>query len=1107
MKKSFTLKLWKVMKLCALQWIIALMFAGVSVAYDAEAQVLDQEISINLSGVPFEEALQQIQDLTNVKFFYSPGQLTGEGPVTLQVNGRALGEVLEGLLGPRGIEYRVHEREATITLRKSAATQPQLPDNSEAGSKKRRALVEVTGTVTDGSGEPMAGVNVVVKGTTIGTTTDSEGRYRIDASAEATLVFSFIGFSSFETRVGGRTVIDVVLQENITSLGEVVVNAGYYSTTRKLQTGSIVKIEAEEIAQQPVSDPLAALQGRVAGMEIVQSSGVPGSNFSVRIRGRNSISSGNDPLYIIDGVPYTSTPLSFGETSGTIQAGGTSPLSILNPADIESIEILKDADATSIYGSRGANGVVLITTKRGESGATKLDADVYTGIAQVPKKMSLLNTPQYLEMRREAFQNDLITPNSGNAPDLLTWDATRYTDWQDELLGGTAQITNAQVTLSGGDANTQFRIGSAYRRETTVFPGDNVNQRTSVSAAINNTSVNRKLNVNFSVNYGLGTSNMLSEDLTGQALRLAPNAPALYDSNGKLSWDGWTSSNVNPLAYTERTFEARTRNLLANAVISYSILEELDGKVNMGYTNTMYDAVTVIPESAMGPDAFQVNHSRFARSEFNNWIVEPQLNWKTQLGEGRVDVLVGTTFLEQRTQGLAQYANGFTSEALMRNISAAADIINGTSYFTQYRYHAVFGRVNYDYKSRYIINATGRRDGSSRFGPGKQFAFFKAIGVAWVFSNEPFIRNGLPFLSHGKIRASYGTTGNDQIGDYQFLDSYTTTQEYNGVIGLSPTRLYNPNFAWEENRKLELGLELGAVADRVLVAIAYYRNRSDNQLVGQPLAPTTGFSSIQANFPAEIENTGLEVEVTSKNIANADVNWTTDINFTFPRNKLLSFPSIERYPEYDEQYEIGEPLTILKRYRYTGIDPTTGFFMAEDTNNDGEVNYQDRQIPKFRGRRFFGGILNTIKYRGFQLDMLIQYVNQEGFDYMQATGSTPGTMSNQPVAVLDRWQEEGSDAAFQAYTTSGSGLNAYSIYSQSDAQISDASFVRLKNIALSYNLTRRLHETFFPGRIRLYLQAQNVVTFTHYKGLDPELPGRANLPSLRTVVAGIQVFF
>ncbi|HLT79621.1 MAG TPA: carboxypeptidase-like regulatory domain-containing protein, partial [Cyclobacteriaceae bacterium] len=258
------------MKLCALQWIIALMFAGVSVAYDAEAQVLDQEISINLSGVPFEEALQQIQDLTNVKFFYSPGQLTGEGPVTLQVNGRALGEVLEGLLGPRGIEYRVHEREATITLRKSAATQPQLPDNSEAGSKKRRALVEVTGTVTDGSGEPMAGVNVVVKGTTIGTTTDSEGRYRIDASAEATLVFSFIGFSSFETRVGGRTVIDVVLQENITSLGEVVVNAGYYSTTRKLQTGSIVKIEAEEIAQQPVSDPLAALQGRVAGMEIVQ---------------------------------------------------------------------------------------------------------------------------------------------------------------------------------------------------------------------------------------------------------------------------------------------------------------------------------------------------------------------------------------------------------------------------------------------------------------------------------------------------------------------------------------------------------------------------------------------------------------------------------------------------------------------------------------------------------------------------------------------------------------------------------------------------------------------------------------------------------------------
>ena len=1095
------------MKLCALQWIIALMFAGVSVAYDAEAQVLDQEISINLSGVPFEEALQQIQDLTNVKFFYSPAQLMGEAPVTMQIDGWTLGEVLEGLLRQRGIEYRVHEKEAMITLRKIRVGEPQsVQDERTAPARKPRVLVQVTGRVTDARGQSLAGVNVVVKGTTVGTTTDSDGRYSIEVADEATLVFSFIGFSSVETRVGGRTVLDVVLLENVTSLGEVVVNAGYYSTTRELQTGSIVKISAEDITQQPISDPLAALQGRVAGLDIVPTSGVPGSSFTVRIRGTNSISSGNDPLYIINGVPYTSSPMSFFETSGGVQGLGASPLNNLNPADIESIEILKDADATAIYGSRGANGVILITTKKGRSGATKLDADVYFGLGRVPNKVTLLNTEQYLEMRREAFENDSRTPTLSSAPDLLSWDTTRYTDWQDELIGGTAYITNAQLTLAGGSESTQFRIGSGYRRETTVFPGDNSNQRASFTMAINNSSAGGKLNTDLSVNYSFLKSNMLIEDLTMMALRLPPIAPPLFDNTGNLNWNGWTSNLENPLAYTRRPFDAKTRNLIANGAITYTILDELHAKVNLGYTNTMYDVVNVIPISAISPSAAQVNNSRFGRSEFNNWIVEPQINWKPKWGNGQFDVLFGATFLDQKTEGLAQYASGFTSEALMKNIAAAAQVGNGTNYYTQYRYQALFGRINYDYKSRYIINLTGRRDGSSRFGPGRQFAFFKAVGAAWIFSNEAFVRNALPFLSYGKLKVSYGTTGNDQIGDYQFLDSYATSSEYNGVVGLSPDRLYNPNFAWEENRKFELGVELGAIDDRVLMSLSYYRNRSDNQLVGQPLAPTTGFASIQVNFPAVVENTGVEIELNSSNISNPVLTWTTTFNFTIPHNELISFPNIENYPEYERLYVVGEPLTIVKLYHYTGIDPVTGLHTVADVNGDGTFDFQDRQIPKLRGRRYFGGLQNRLTFRGFQLDLLFQYVNQQGYDYIQTTGLAPGTIANQPVAVLDRWQREGDKASFQRYTTTGSGLTAFgTLYAYSDAQVTDASFLRLKNLSLSYEFSDNVLKRVKVARIRLYVQAQNVVTFTQYKGLEPEFPGRPQLPALRTFTIGMLV--
>lgn len=1093
------------MKLCALQWIIALTFVGASIAHNVGAQVLDQEISLTLTGVPFEEALHQIQDLTNVKFFYSPAQLMGEAPVTIQIDGWTLGEVLEGLLRPRGIEYRVHEKEAIITLRKVVNGSESVQDEGTM-ARKRQVLIDVTGRVMDANGQPLAGVNVVVKGTSVGTTTDSEGRYSIDASGDAVLVFSFIGFSTYETRVGGRTVIDVVLEENITNLGEVVVNAGYYSTTRKLQTGSIVKISSEDISKQPVSDPLAALQGRVAGMEIVQNSGVPGSNFSVRIRGTNSISSGNDPLYIIDGVPYTSSSLFLGETSGGLLPGGMSPLNSINPSDIESIEVLKDADATAIYGSRGANGVVLITTKKGTVGKPKVELNLYTGVGQVPKFMDLLNTEQYLEMRREAYANDNITPSPASAPDLLSWDTTRYTDWQKVLIGNSAKVTDLEASISGGDSNTKFRIGIGYRKETTVFPGDNSTQRASCQLGIESVSDNQKFKTSFTANYSHILSDMLSVDLTSRSLFLAPNAPALNDANGKLNWEGWTPTYPNPVAELEKSFEGTTNNLIGNIGVSYSILSNLKARLSAGYVNSIHEAITVIPKHAQSPESFPINRSIFANSKFTNWILEPQLSWRAEVFDGSLEMLLGTTFLDQSTSGIAQYANGFSSEALMKNIAAASDVIPSTNYYSQYRYHAIFGRVNYTYKSRYVLNITGRRDGSSRFGPGRQFALFKAVGLGWVFSEEPFAEELSSVLSFGKLRVSYGTAGNDQIGDYQFLDTYELTGEYRRVIGLGPSRLHNPDFAWEETRKLEFALELGLLNDRIQLAVSHYRNRSTNQLVGQPLAPTTGFSQIQANFPATVDNDGWEIELHAQNSSSKTIDWSASLLLTLPKNRLSEFPDIQNFPAYSEQYVVGEPLSIAKRYRYLGIDPNTGFYIVEDLNDDGAFNFEDRQVVKFRGRRFYGSVQNRIRFRGLELAFLVQLVKQEGFNATRMFTSVPGSLSNQPTWVMNRVQVIGEDASMQRFTTGGEGAANYmDLYHLSDALMGDNSFLRIKHVTLSYTLPWNFGVT--PRDAQIFVRGQNLLTFSNYGGLDPENAGSNSLPPLRVIAGGIHLTF
>lgn len=951
----------------------------------------------------------------------------------------------------------------------------------------------------------LPGVNVTVKGTTVQTFSNYDGSYTIKTSTKDTLVFSMMGYAKREIAIKGRNTINVVMTEEATSLQEVKINAGYYSVKEKERTGSIAKISSKDIEKQPVSNVLGTMQGRMAGVNVTQTTGVPGGAFSIQIRGQNSLrNGGNDPLYIIDGIPYSSETI--GSTSTSNLMGLTSPLNSLNPDTIESIEILKDADATAIYGSRGANGVVLITTKKGKAGKTRFSANYSHGMGSVTRFMDLMNTEQYLTMRREAYANDGVSNYPSSAYDVNgTWDQNRYTDWQKKLTGGTAEFTNLNTSISGGNSHNQFLLSGNFVKQTTVFPGDFRYKKGNLLTNMNHESENKRFRISFSGGYTVQDNNQPYLDLTRESRLLAPNAPALYDSEGNLNWQNNTFNN--PLRHLNGKFNALTYDLLANTVLSYKLFKNFEVKSSFGFSDLRHEESSTAPSTIYNP-ALGVGTDNSVlflnNSNRKSWIVEPQINWNKTFGKAEISLLSGATFQNKASNQIVHQALGFPSNKLIYNLAAASNVAITQNDQTEYRYQAFFGRANFNWDDKYIFNLTGRRDGSSRFGPGKQFALFGAMGAAWLFSNEAFLKENR-ILSFGKLRASYGITGNDQIGDYQFIDTYTTTGVlYEGTVGLEPSRLYNSKFGWETNKKLEVALESGFLNDRIFITAGWYNNCSSNQLVGVPLPGTTGFPSMQANLDATVENRGLELTLRTMNIQNENFSWVTNVNFTTATNKLVSFPNLES-STYRNQFVIGQPINIVKTYHFTGIDSTTGIYQFEDVNGDGLITEtEDKQTVKDLNPQFFGGLQNQLKYKQLQLDFLFQFVKQENYNAAK-TFPMPGTRNNQLASVTNHWQNPRDNASHQIYSVSNSAIrNAYFNYTESDASISDASYIRLKNVALSYDIPER----WIPNvRCRLTFQGQNLMTFTKYKGADPEFKTYDYLPPLKIFTTGIQLTF
>lgn len=1062
------------------------------------AKVTAQQVSLDVKGARLDKVLTSIYKQSGYAFVLNAKELRLARPVTASLKDVPVEAALKIIFTDQPFEYTIDEK--VITL---------LP-KGKITAKVRLLQDTIRGTVTDSVGQPLAGVSVNIMGTKQATTTNAQGRFQFNEIPEgARLAFHSLGYR--EALLYPSANMAVTLLPSISKLDETVV-IGYGTTTQRLNTGSIGRISGEDIANQPVSNPLAALSGRIPGAVVSQSSGVPGGLVNIEVQGRNNInvSVTAEPLYIIDGVPFAPN----NDATNLVGSTPLSPFALINPSDIESIEVLKDADATAIYGSRGAYGVILITTKKGMAGKTAVTASVNTGISTVTRLVDLLNTEQYLEIRREAFANDGVTPDIYNAPDLVNYDPNRYTNWQKELIGKSASTTNAQLSITGGSNNTQFAVSGGYQREDLVFRHTEPYYRGSTRFSLNHRSEDNKFQMNLSAGYGTNRTRNTIADLTNLALIMPPNYPETLDGQGNLIWEyeGEPLYYGNPYEYTKESYESSTNGITSNINLSYLLLYGLTAKVSGGYNTSNTYSEYLRPRSATDP-RYDVDGSMITGdNRYKSWIIEPQIEYNKSFKAGTLHVLAGTTFQQTDNSTHTVTATGFSSDELLGSLGAAADytLQSGTS---DYRYTALFGRINYNINNRYIVNLSGRRDGSSRFGSGNRFGNFGAAGVAWIFSEESWLKDNFNFLSFGKLRSSYGITGSDKIGDYQYMETWINiANPYLDVKGLYPQRLANPNFRWESNKKLAVGLELGFIADRLLFSATYFDNRSSNHLITTPLPRITGFPSIIENFPATVQNKGWEITANANVIRKEHFSWTTNFNLTLPKNKLLDFPDIER-SNYAHRYMVGKPLNLIRAYVSNGVDQETGVYTFEDLNEDGQLTIDDRIYSGYLDPKAYGGLQSQFTYKNFGLDLFFEYRNQTGRNYTTSIytsgGDVPGFMTNVPVYVLDRWQTEGDQTDIQklsaTYGTEASNAGLIFANGQNTQAFSDASFLRFKTVNLSYNLPESILSQLKIQRLQVFARAQNLFTFTSYQGSDPEVQNLRVLPPLRTYVFGLEI--
>lgn len=1063
-----------------------------------------QTLTLHLKNQPLEKAFREIEARVAQRFVYTREMIAQSRAVTLSMEGASLLQVLEAVFREQPLAFSLSERFITVRFK-------------DAGVVASRQ--DVAGRVVDETGAPLAGATVSVPGKSGVVATDENGAFVLkDMDPAGRFLVTSVGFHPRTVPLSGLSFYTVTLPVAVTPLDETLIIA-YGTTTRRLSTGNVTRVSARELEKQPAANPLTLLQGRVPGLQVTQSTGLPGASVSVQLRGRTALDQGltdDQPLFVVDGVPFAPNNGFLNQlrsalgvpTPGTLTAGGLSPFQLLSPSDIESIEVLKDADATAIYGSRGANGVVLITTKKGRPGKTLFQVSLQEGWGRVTRTPAFLSTPQYRAMRKEAFQNDGVTPTAANAFDLLLWDSTRQTDMTRLLIGGTARTHEFQGSVSGGDEATRFLLSSAFRRETTVYPDPLGSTRVAVHLTLHHRPLDQPFSLQFSGSYTADVNRLPQQDLAGR-INLPPNL-RLRDSLGNLAWNegGLLTAYDNPLAVFAQRYRAEAAGLLTHLQLGYRLQRNLHLRLSAGYNVVHLSEHAASPASAQNPLRNVVRSASFTSGSQQGWILEPQVDYTGAWRKLKMEALLGATLQRQQAESALQSGSGYIEDALLGSLAGASSI-TGSRRSSDYRYGAVFGRVGLQWEGRYLLNLSARRDGSSRFGPGRQWAGFGAVGAAWILTEEKWVKRGA-VLGFAKLRASSGVTGNDKIANYQYLDTWgPTANPYQGGAGLVPTKLFNPDYGWEKTTKWEGAVDLRLLQDRLSLSAAYYRNRSSNQLVQYRLPATTGFSSIVRNLDAVVENRGWELSLSATLLSGTFWQWQGSVNLTLPRTELIAFPGLAA-SAYSTQYVVGEPLNVLYRYHFTGVDPASGLYIVEDRNKDGAITALDYGVEGSLDPTFYGGLSQSLAYKNWSLDLLLYFTRQKGTSLLAGGVAPPGAIFNLPAAALDRWQTPGQASTIQRYTQASGGA-AYTAYTdlflRSGGAVTDASYMRLRNLNLGYALPEKWLRKTGLSRGRAFLSGQNLLTLAPYAGGDPETQNYLRMPPLRTIVAGLSLTF
>ncbi len=1014
----------------------------------------------------------------------------------------------------------------------------------------------ITGRITSSDdGNALPGSSISVKGTTRGTTADASGNFSIAVSGKPTLVVSSIGFARLEVEVGNRSIITVQLQSTNSDLEEVIVT-GYGGVLSKREvTGAVSKIKGAEIQNIPAQSIDRAMQGRIAGVQISSANGAPGGAMQVRVRGVGSITAGNEPLYIVDGVQLN--------TQNTNTYASSNPLNFLNPNDVESIEVLKDAAAASIYGSQAANGVVIISTKKGKAGRTQVKFNYYQGVVEPIKYFDVLNSQQWVNVRTEAFANANPTQsrswalqqvlgilrypaatiaNLGEGQLQSIVDTLKTYDWQRAAMRS-GRVQNYEVSLSGGSDRNTFHWSSSYNTQDANVVG--VYFKRFTSSLRLGQKLSEKLNFEQSINLSTTTQGgqyaspngggFLGSAAFGGPVMVPTNA--IYNADGTYANTPLTGGAVGVVSHNfilsadYAKITSVTNQLIGSAALTYKITPQLIFRptVNLDYRIIKGDYYA----DPRIQDAYSVGgRDSFQNEENINFLTNGALTYTHQFGEHAINALAGLEYRSDTRNGTSGSAYGFPTSDF-HYISAAANYQSMSSTWTGYRRASAFGKLDYNYKSRYFLSLIGRYDGSSRFGANNLFGFFPSISGSWLVSDESFLK-GNPVLTELKVRASFGSTGNDQIGNFDSRGLYYAGYNYNGGSGVAATSLANPNLKWERNTEVAAGLEYSLFNNRIRGQFDVYDRTSNDLLLQRQVPNTSGYTTIAFNA-GQMKNRGFEAEISVDVLKTSALRWESSFNFSVIDNKvtklydgispqanvdslvLLTAPVQAGNTTVTRNFIIGKPVYANYAAVYAGVNPATGRAMWYDQNGNITYTYQTPRDSKYLGSDFaniYGGWRNQISYRGFDLTAFFQYEfgrrvnNSQGLTLIDDGTRNVNTLTD---TYNNRWTTPGQITDVPRPYNGGAEILGSSYVSATSRSIEDASYIRLKQVQLAYTFPKALlNATKILQNVRIYAVATNLVTWTKWTGYDPEFLnfGSGNtgaIPQSKTYTFGVEI--